>query len=263
MALRIASWNVNSIRVRLEHVQRWLREAEPDILCLQETKVTDTEFPSDAFSRAGYDVVHSGQKTYNGVAILSRGPPKDVRIGLEGDEPGEDRRFIAATVAGIRIVCCYVPNGKSLDSPSYTQKIQWLHRLRQTLETDCSPQQPLVLCGDFNVARDERDVFDAEKMKNQIHFSEAERAALDEVLGYGLVDSLRETTQEGGLFSWWDYRMGAFRRNRGLRIDYLFITEPLKGRLEAAQIDRTPRGWERPSDHAPVFIDLHLPGTTP
>lgn len=256
MAMRIASWNVNSVRARLEQVQRWLREAQPDVLCLQETKVIDDEFPADTFSRAGYDVVHAGQKTYNGVAILSRRPSEEVRVGLDDAPPEEERRLIAATIAGVRIISCYVPNGKSLDSPSYEHKLKWLGRLRKTLEANWSPQEPLALCGDFNIARDERDVFDAEKMRGQLHFSPAEHTALSEVLDFGLQDSLREKTDEGGLFSWWDYRMGAFRRNRGLRIDYVFITEPLRKILVDAHIDRSTRGWEKPSDHAPMVIDL-------
>jgi exodeoxyribonuclease-3 len=259
--MKIASWNVNSIRARLDHVQRWLEQAKPDVLCLQETKVPDSEFPSETFSHLGYEVVRAGQKTYNGVAILSRTPLTDVRVGLTGEEEGADRRLIAATTQGVRVVCAYVPNGKTLDSPSYQEKLRWLEQLRETLEADWSPHRPLALCGDFNVAREASDVFDPDKMAGQIHFSEPEHQALQRVLEFGLSDSFRLKHHEPKRFSWWDYRMGSFRRDRGLRIDYVFVTAPIRDALIEADIDREPRGWERPSDHTPVWIDFSHPKT--
>ncbi len=259
--MRIASWNVNSVRARLDHVADWLRAATPDVLCLQETKVVDSEFPSETFARLGYETAHVGQRSYNGVALVSRHPIEDVAVGhsetaLPESTGSTDARLIAGTVGGVRILSAYVPNGKSLDSPSYVEKLDWLARLRRTLDATCSPGHPLALCGDFNIARDARDVFDPALMEGKIHFSAAEKQALDHVLSFGLKDSLRELHHEPGLFSWWDYRMGAFRRNRGLRIDYIFVTEELMERVQSAGIDLEPRTWDKPSDHAPVVIDV-------
>jgi exodeoxyribonuclease-3 len=254
--MRIAAWNVNSIRARLDHVNDWLKSAQPDVLCMQETKVVDADFPTDSFARLGYETVRVGQKTYNGVAILSRHPISDAMIGHSEARPDDNARLISATISGVRVISAYVPNGKNLDSPSYAEKLDWLTRLRKTLDQSADPSSPVVLCGDFNIARDGRDVFDAKQMAGKIHFSEAEHRALDNVLAFGLKDSFRELHQEGELFSWWDYRMGAFRRNRGLRIDYVFANEPVIGSLKNASIDVEPRRWEKPSDHAPVLIDF-------
>lgn len=253
--MRIATWNVNSLRARLDHVERWIGKNSPDVLCLQETKVVDAEFPTDTFSRFGYETVRAGQRTYNGVAILARHPIEDVRIGLWDAEEAEDRRLIAATIRGVRVYSVYVPNGKSLDSPSYVEKLRWLERLRETLDRE-PDERPLVVGGDFNVARDDRDVFDAEKMRGQIHFSDPEHAAMDHLLARGLEDAFRLRESGGGFFSWWDYRMAAFSRDRGLRIDYLFVNELVKRSLSEARIDKEPRGWEKPSDHTPVVLDF-------
>lgn len=254
--MRLASWNVNSIRARFELVVEWLREHQPDTLCLQETKVADHEFPTETFQRLGYEVARCGQRTYNGVAILSRHPIEDVQVGLVGAEPDDDKRLIAGTVAGVRLLSAYVPNGKALDSPSYEEKLRWLERLRETLDRRYRPQQELLLCGDFNIARDERDVFEPERMQGQLFFSAAEHAALERVLAFGLVDAFREVEPEGQHFSWWDYRAGAFRRNRGLRIDYAFLTEPLARRLAGCWMDKAARAKDKPSDHVPVVVDL-------
>lgn len=254
--MRLASWNVNSIRARFELVVEWLREHQPDALCLQETKVADHEFPTETFQRLGYEVARCGQRTYNGVAILSRHPIEDVQVGLVGAEPDDDKRLIAGTVAGVRLLSAYVPNGKALDSPSYEEKLRWLERLRETLDRRYRPQQELLLCGDFNIARDERDVFEPERMQGQLFFSAAEHAALERVLAFGLVDAFREVEPEGQHFSWWDYRAGAFRRNRGLRIDYAFLTEPLARRLAGCWMDKATRAKDKPSDHVPVVVDL-------
>ena len=256
--MRIAAWNVNSIRARLDHLTDWLRAANPDVLCLQETKVIDDDFPANSFSRLGYECAWTGEKTYNGVAILSRHALHDVTIGHADARAEDSARLIAATVQGVRVLSAYIPNGKTLDSPSYAEKLEWLARLRKTLDATCKPEQAIVLGGDFNIARDERDVFDPEQMRGKIHFSEREHQALDEVLSFGLTDSFRAFTEEGQLFSWWDYRMGAFRRNRGLRIDYLFVSKVVKEALRTATIDIEPRTWPKPSDHAPVLIEFDL-----
>lgn len=254
--MRIASWNVNSIRARLDHVAQYLKEASPDVLCVQETKVVDDDFPSEAFTRLGYEAAYVGQRTYNGVALLSRHMVKDVAYGLHGGKSSDPARFIAGTVQGVRVMSAYVPNGKTLESPSYPEKLEWLKRLRVTLDETLRPEDRAVLCGDFNIARDDRDVFDAELMRDKIHFSPPEHEALNHVLDFGLTDAYRARHEEGEQFTWWDYRMGAFRRNRGLRIDYVFPTAPIMETMTSIEIDKTPRTWEKPSDHTPVVIDF-------
>jgi exodeoxyribonuclease-3 len=261
--MQIASWNVNSVRARLDHVERWIRTAQPDVLCLQETKVVDVEFPTETFARLGYEMVRIGQRSYNGVAVLSRHPIKDVSYGLLGATPGDEARLIAGTIKGVRVLSAYVPNGKNLDSPSYPEKLEWLTQLRRTLDASTSPERPVVLTGDFNVAREARDVFDAPAMAGKIHFSAPEHEALDNVLAFGLHDTFRLTHEEAEQFSWWDYRMGAFRRNRGLRIDYIFASVPVTSRLLRAEIDKEPRTWEKPSDHTPVLIEFDEQGLAP
>ena len=256
--MRIASWNVNSIRARLDHTADWLKAAAPDVLCIQETKVVDDDFPAGTFARLGYEAAYIGEKTYNGVALLSRHSIKDISSSLLGAKAKEPARFIAGTVQGVRVMSAYVPNGKTLESPSYAEKLEWLKRLRLTLDETERPDHPLVLCGDFNIARDDRDVFDAEQMRDKIHFSAPEHDALKNLLDFGLVDAYRERHDEGEKFSWWDYRMGAFRRNRGLRIDYVFATQPIIRAMTHVEIDVTPRHWDKPSDHTPVVIDFDL-----
>lgn len=242
----------------MDHVQKWLTQESPDVLCLQETKVPDSEFPTDTFARYGYETVRAGQKSYNGVAILARHPITDVFVGLNGGQDEDDRRLISATVRGVRVMSAYVPNGKSLDSPSFREKLTWLESLRRTLDLHEDPSRPLVLGGDFNVARDDRDVFDAARMRGQIHFTDDEHAAIDRILDFGLKDAFRLVEQEGGLFSWWDYRMMGFQKNRGLRIDYLFVSDPVARSLSRVEIDRNPRAWDKPSDHTPVVLDFEL-----
>lgn len=254
--MKIASWNVNSVRARMSHVEDYLRIAAPDVLCLQETKVTDDEFPLETFSRFGYETARVGQKSYNGVAILSRHPIDQVIVGLIDAKPSDDARLISASVQGVRVFSAYVPNGKSLDSPSYQEKLSWLRRLRATLEAQTSAEQAVAVCGDFNIAKDDRDVFDAELMRDKIHFSEPEHQVLQDLQAWGLVDTFRQLHQEAELYSWWDYRMGAFRRNRGLRIDYIFATEAIAQSITSAAIDPMPRSWDKPSDHAPCTIEF-------
>ncbi|HLV68211.1 MAG TPA: exodeoxyribonuclease III [Polyangiaceae bacterium] len=256
LAVRIASFNVNSIRAREQAVLDWVRGALPDVLCLQETKVEDDDFPTDEFLRLGYAVAMAGQPAYNGVAIAARGKIQDVCIGLEGDPPGADRRCIAATVDGVRVYSVYVPNGKVVGSPSFAEKLAFLERLRRTLDERESPDRELIVCGDFNVAADERDVYDPEAYRGQLHFHPDEHRALKTVLDFGLVDVFRHFHSESGAYSWWDYRALAFAKNQGLRIDYAFVTRPLLARATGAFIDVAPRRLEKPSDHAPVVVDL-------
>lgn len=258
--MRIATWNINSIRARRELVERWLKLREPDVLLLQETKTKDSEFPPETFEGLGYQTVRAGQPSYNGVAILSRHPIRDVKIGLlAGDDPSE-RRVLRASIEppcapAFRVASVYVPNGKTLDSPFYEAKLRFLGELADTIVAD-GDLDSLVMGGDFNVARDDRDVFDPSLMEGQIHFTARERQALEKLIALGLTDTLRVKTAEGKLFSWWDYRVQAFRRNRGLRIDYVFAGSKIEQSLEGAFIDREPRGWEVPSDHTPMIIDF-------
>ncbi len=254
--MRIASWNVNSIRARYDLLVAWLEEHRPDVICLQETKVADAEFPTETFQRQGYEIARTGQRTYNGVAIISRLPLENVTTGLLGAGADDDKRLIAATVAGVRVVTVYVPNGKNVDSPSFTEKLTWMGRLRETLEKTTDATQPLLVCGDFNVAREDRDVFDPERLRGQLLFTDAERAALEKVLDYGLIDSFRMFEPEGGHYSWWDYRAGMFQRNRGVRIDYALVNAPLSKRLTRVWMDKAARAKEKPSDHVPVVVEL-------
>jgi exodeoxyribonuclease-3 len=256
--LKIASWNVNSIRARVEIVSEWLSRRAPDVLCMQETKVVDDDFPTEEFSRLGYSVCFAGQRTYNGVAIASRLPMSDVRVGLFDDTAEAERRLISAMIAGVRVMSAYIPNGKSVELPSFRDKLRFLERLRITLDTHSpGPDSAIALCGDFNVARDDRDVYAPERLRGRLHFHPEEHKALAHLLDFGLYDAFREKDPSPGKYSWWDYRGGDFRANRGLRIDYAFVTEPLRARLEHAEIDGAPRKLDKPSDHAPVWIELN------
>jgi exodeoxyribonuclease-3 len=253
-ALRFATWNVNSIRARHELVLDWLRRREPDVLCMQETKVVDDEFPTEEFERLGYAVAMAGQRSYNGVAIASRWPMREIVVGLRDDGADAEKRVVAATIADHRVLSVYVPNGKSVGAPSFAEKLRWLARLKETLERQ--GDRPLVLGGDFNIARDDRDVYDPESFRGQLHFHPDEHAALDEVLSVGLVDAYRLHHSEPGRYSWWDYRGASLRKNQGLRIDYLFLSQSLGARCHAAEMDAEERKRERPSDHVPVVADL-------
>ncbi|HEX4475411.1 MAG TPA: exodeoxyribonuclease III [Polyangiaceae bacterium] len=250
--MKLATWNVNSIRARHAALFAWLARVEPDVLCMQETKVVDDDFPTDEFLRMGYAVAMAGQKTYNGVAIASRLPMSDVRVGLHDETDPKDKRLIRAKIDGVVVYSAYVPNGKSVESPSFREKLGFFARLRETLERETSPDAPAVVCGDFNVAPDDRDVYDPDALRGQLHFSDAEHAALADLKRFGLVDLFREKHDEGGLYSWWDYRGGGFHRNLGLRIDLLLATRPLAARCSSADIDVEPRHADKPSDHTPV-----------
>jgi exodeoxyribonuclease-3 len=255
--MKIASWNVNSLKVRLPHLQQWLAEAQPDIVALQETKIVDEKFPIDEIAAMGYRAVFAGQKTYNGVAILAREQPTDMVTDIEGlDDP--QRRILAATVGDIRVVNLYVVNGKAIGDEKYAYKLHWLAKVRDFLAAEIVRHPRLVVLGDFNICRDDRDVYDPVAWGEDIFCSPAERAALQALLDVGLHDSFRLFTEDGGLFSWWDYRQAAFRRNMGLRIDLILISDALKSLATSSIIDKAPRKWEQPSDHAPVALELNL-----
>ncbi|WP_437854390.1 exodeoxyribonuclease III [Sorangium sp. So ce363] len=256
--MRIASWNVNSIRTRLEQLTSWLVRAAPDVVCMQETKVEDGSFPEAALSEVGYRSVIFGQKSYNGVAIATRFglSVDDVKKGLDGDEQDVARRMLAATIEGIRVINVYVPNGQAVGTPAFAYKLAWLGRLRSELEARYRPDQQIVICGDFNVAPEAIDVAEPKKWEGQVLFHPDERAALGRLMEWGLVDAFRACHPAKEAYSWWDYRMGAFRRNKGLRIDLALVTRPLAARCTDVSIDTRPRELQRPSDHAPVVVEI-------
>jgi exodeoxyribonuclease-3 len=255
--VKIAAWNVNSLTVRLPHVLEWARSAGPDVLALQEIKLLTEVFPLERFTESGYHAIASGQKTYNGVATISRAALADPVTDIPGFEDAE-RRVLAATIDGIRIVNLYVPNGQSVGSLKYEYKLRWLAALRDYLATEMSVHDNLVVLGDFNVAPDDIDVYDPDAWGEGILCSPAERAALRDLLKLGLVDVFRQFEQPEKSFSWWDYRAGKFRRNAGLRIDLILASPALAARCTASYIDREPRGWDRPSDHTPVVAEFAL-----
>lgn len=255
--MKIASWNVNSLNVRLPHLERWLDEFVPDVVGLQETKLEDVRFPAEVLDGLGYSNVFHGQKTYNGVAILARGREiSDVQMGIPGFED-DQKRVIAATVDGVRIVNLYVVNGQSVGSDKYAYKLRWLEAVHGWIADELEAHPETVVMGDFNIAPDDRDVHDPE-VWNDTHIltSTAERAALGRLLELGLHDAFRLHHDEGGTFSWWDYRQAAFRRGLGLRIDLTLVADALKDRAVASGIDRDTRTWERPSDHAPAWVQI-------
>lgn len=252
----IATWNVNSILARMVSVTRWLDVVQPDVLCMQETKCTDDKFPTLIFQERGYHCQLFGQQSYNGVAILTRDVCATGRRGYPDDDETAQSRLITTQVGGINIVTVYVPNGQSVGSEKYEFKLNWMKRLREFLDANYDPATPVLICGDFNVAPDERDVHDVRLWQGRILFSEPERAALQHIKEWGFTDAFRLHTEAGGNFSWWDYRAGAFRRNMGLRIDHIYISEPLVKRNVRTWIDMEPRTWEKPSDHAPVIAEF-------
>jgi exodeoxyribonuclease-3 len=254
--MRLATWNVNSLRVRLGHVLDWLARAQPDIACLQETKTEDEHFPVEAIRAAGYQAVYCGQKAYNGVAILARTQPNDVQHGIP-EFPDDPRRVIAASVAGLRIVCLYAPNGQSVGSEKYQYKLRWYEAASAWLSREVKDHPELAVLGDLNVAPEARDVHDPQRWAGQIHFSDPERAALRRLMQeVRLADAFRLFPQPDGEFTWWDYRLAAFQRNWGLRIDHILLSGELAKRCAACTIDKSPRRLERPSDHAPVIAEL-------
>lgn len=254
--MKVVSWNVNSIRARQGRVLEWIDRTVPDVVCMQETKVADALFPREPFESRGYRVAAFGQQTYNGVAIVSRAPIEEVACGLPQPNPDPGSRLIAATIEGVRIVNVYVPNGRAVDSPYFAPKLEWIRRLRGYFDETARPTDAIVVCGDFNVTPEDRDVYDPELLRNQIHCHPEERRALADFASFGFVDLFRRHHPEPGLFSWWDYRMGAFHRNWGLRIDQIWASVPVAERCKAASIDRDARKGKQPSDHAPVIVEI-------
>lgn len=257
--LQVATWNVNSIRARLPRLLAWLERRKPDIVCLQETKVTDEEFCHADLGPLGYHCLAFGEKTYNGVAILSREEPTEVRRGLPDDEEGAQRRFLAATFGPLRVIDVYVPNGGEVGLPAYEFKLAWMARLAAHLRQAYDPTTQLLLCGDFNVAPADPDVWDPALWRDRILFSEPEKQAFRTVLDWGFVDSLREQHPDEKVFTFWDYRAGAFHRGWGLRIDHILLSRPLAARCLSVEVDREERKGAKPSDHAPVVATFARP----
>jgi exodeoxyribonuclease-3 len=256
--MKIVSWNINSLRKRQERLLTWLAATRPDVVCLQETKCTDEQFPAADLRMAGYHSAFHGQKSYNGVAILSKSELRDVRTALCDEEEDPQARVIAATVDGIRVLSVYAPNGQAVGSPAYDYKLKWYERLRNCLSEQENAASDLVVCGDFNVAPQDEDVHDPVLWRGAIMCSEGERAAFQDLCAAGLTDTLRLHHPETGLFSWWDYRMLSFPKNRGLRIDAILASKSLALRCRDAGIEREMRKGKEPSDHAPVWAEFAI-----
>lgn len=258
--MRLATWNVNSLGARLPYVLEWIDANGPDILCMQETKLDDDAFPAAAFGSLGYESAHFGDGRWNGVGIVSRVGLEKPVCGLGSEEDLHGCRLVAATCGGARVHSVYVPNGRSLDSEHYRNKLLWLARLRDYLDRTCDPDQPVAVCGDFNVAPDDADVWDASQFVGMTHVSEPERKALGAILEWGLEDVFRRFHPDGGIFSWWDYRAGNFHKGMGMRIDLVLLSKALATRAVAAEIDRDARkkspAGNKPSDHTVVVVDL-------
>lgn len=253
--MKLATWNVNSLKVRLPQLLTWLVGEQPDVVCLQETKLEDHGFPRQEIEATGYHVCFAGQKTYNGVALLAREGPTEIVVGNPLC-PDEQKRLLTATIRGICVVCAYVPNGQAVGSDKYAYKLEWLEGLARWVSERLAANPQLVVAGDFNIAPDDQDVYDPAAWAGQILCSDPERAAFRRLLGLGLKDSFRLFDQPAKSFSWWDYRMLGFQKNRGLRIDHILLSEALAVRCKAARISREVRKLERPSDHAPVIAEL-------
>jgi exodeoxyribonuclease-3 len=253
--MKLATWNVNSLKVRLPHLLDWLAKHAPDVVCLQETKTEDPNFPVAELEAAGYKAAFSGQKTYNGVAIIARTPLTDVQPGIPSFED-EQKRVVTATVGDLRVVCAYVPNGQAVGSDKYEYKLKWLRAFAAWLRAELARHPRLVVLGDYNVAPEDRDVHDPRLWEGQVLCSEEERAAFRRLLDLGLKDSFRLFEQPEKSFTWWDYRMNQFKRNMGLRIDHILVSPDLAAKCTSCAIDVEPRRLERPSDHAPVVAEL-------
>ncbi len=253
--MKIASWNVNSLRVRLPQVLEWLAVNPIDILAIQETKTQDPDFPQQEIEAAGYKAVYSGQKTYNGVAILAKTTPKEIITDINNlDDP--QRRILAATIKGVRVLNLYVVNGSEVGSEKFAYKLDWLEKVTVHIKQELKQYNKLVVLGDFNIAPDDRDVHDPDMWRGKILCSDQEREAYQTMLSLGLSDTFRQFDQEDNQFSWWDYRGGGFRRNHGLRIDLILASQALSAKCKSSIIDKTPRTWERPSDHTPVVAEF-------
>jgi exodeoxyribonuclease III len=253
--MKVATWNVNSLKVRLPQVLAWLRQHEPDALCLQETKLEDSKFPEQDIRAAGYHAVYSGQKTYNGVAILSKLSATDAQSSIP-DFNDPQKRVLAATINGVRVICLYVPNGQSVDSDKYRYKLEWLTRTTDWLRRERAANARLIVVGDFNIAPEARDVHDPKAWEGQVLVSAPERRAFQDLLAIGFKDGFRLFEQPPEAYTWWDYRMNSFKRRMGLRIDHILLSDNLAATCRACSIDIEPRKDERPSDHAPVIADL-------
>ena len=256
--MKIATWNVNSINIRLEQLLQWLKTTGTDVLCLQETKCVDEKFPFEVINESGYHVAFSGQKSYNGVAILSKHAIEDVQKNFRDDASDAPKRLIAATVGGVRIVNTYIPNGTELWTDKFTFKLDWLQRLRRMFDETCDKNADVLLCGDFNVAPDERDVWNVGFWEGKLHFTKPERAAIHHVKQWGFTDVFRQMNGDAKEFSWWNYREGAFFKDQGLRIDHIWTSAPLAEKCVGCWIDRQPRSAERPSDHTPVVAEFKI-----
>jgi exodeoxyribonuclease-3 len=256
--MKIATWNVNSINVRMPQLLEWLETAGLDVLCMQETKTVDDNFPVMEIKAAGFDAEFVGQKSYNGVAIISKHEIEDVQKNFFDDDDESPKRMIAATVKGVRIVNTYIPNGSELWSDKFAFKLNWLQRLRRFFDETCDNNKDVLLCGDFNVAMDDLDVWNVGAWTGRLHFSKPERAAMYNVKQWGFVDVFRKMNPDAKEFSWWDYRAGAWQKNHGLRIDHIWTTASLAEKCTSCHIDKAPRTLEKPSDHAPVVASFDL-----
>ena len=255
--VRLATWNVNSLKARLNRVEGWLAIAAPDVLCVQETKMTDAAFPALTFQALGYEPVHHGEGRWNGVAILSRMGIDDVVHGFaDGAVPDPEARLLTATCGGVRVVTVYVPNGRQVGHEQYHHKLRWLARLRDHVDAVAGSTDDVVVCGDFNIAPDDRDVWDPTACHGGTHVSPPERQALAELAAWGLTDAFRLLYDDDRLFSWWDYRAGAFHKHLGMRIDLVMVSKSLADRVSWALIDRNARKGREPSDHAPLIVDF-------
>lgn len=256
--MRITTWNVNSLNVRMDRVTEWIQTLQPDVLCLQETKLSNDDFPHDAFEALGYESAHHGQGQWNGVAIISRVGLDDVRVDFADgrDEPDQDARIIWATCDGVRVASCYVPNGRSLEDEHYQYKLDWLDRLHADLAANTDPTEEICVVGDFNIAPDDRDVYDPKVLEGATHGSPAERDRLAALVDFGLADIFRQHHDGDVLYSWWDYRAGNFHKRLGMRIDLILGSAAMQKRAQRIFVDRNARKGKLPSDHAPVVVDL-------
>lgn len=254
--MRIATWNVNSLNARLARVEEWIAYAQPDVVCMQETKLADTAFPAMAFSALGYASAPHGDGRWNGVAIVSRVGLDDIEYGFGDGTDEQGCRLVAATCGGVRVHSVYVPNGREVGSEFYEAKLAWLEELRASLERRCTPTDPVAVCGDFNIAPEDRDVYDPVALAGSTHITEPERQALAKIEGWGLVDAFRLLYPQGDLFTWWDYRAGNFHKHLGMRIDLVLLSRALAESASYGLIDRNARKGKQPSDHAPVFVDV-------
>lgn len=254
--MKIATWNVNSLKARLDHVLKWLDEFQPDVVALQELKCTEDNFPMMEINAAGYEAVVVGQKTYNGVAILSKTPIDVTARRLPGEDEDEQARYVEGMVQGVRVGCIYLPNGNPTPGDKYDYKIRWMRRLYTHARELLKTEDAFVLAGDYNVIPEAKDVFDPKGWERDALYLPESRNALRHIVNLGLTDAFRTLNTEGGRFSWWDYRSGAWDRDEGCRIDHLLLSPQAADRLQASGIDKTPRGWEKPSDHTPVWCEL-------